>query len=135
MFKTNIWGGDINCIQGVILIWVQIQYAYHVLSLLLITKLDNTFLQNIGGVNGNSFVNMLNPEIDEECEENFPQIIYHSSYYDSGALSSTLQTCKNTFTILSTNIQFINAKIDELRLFICLIEGLKLIPYNAYIPL
>ncbi len=86
------------------------------------TELDNEFLQNICWINGNSFVNMLNPEIDEECEENCPQIINHSSYYDSGTLSSTLQTCKNKFTIRSTNIHSINAKIDELRLFI---ESLK----------
>ncbi len=51
-----------------------------------------------------------------------PKIINHSSYYDSGTLLSTLQTCKNKFTILSTNIKSINAKIDELRLFI---EGIK----------
>ncbi len=86
------------------------------------SKLDNEFLQNIGGINDNSFVKILNPEIDEDCEENCSQIINHSSYYDSGTLSSTLQTCKNKFTILSANIQSINAKINEFRLFI---ESLK----------
>ncbi len=85
------------------------------------TKLDNEFLQNIGGINGHSLIKVLDPEIDED-EENFPKIINHSSYYDSEKLASTLQKCKNKFTILSTNIQSINAKIDELRLFV---ENLK----------
>ncbi len=53
---------------------------------------------------------------------NYTQIISHSSYYDFEKLSLTLQACKNKFTIFSTNIQSINAKIDELRLFI---ESLK----------
>ncbi len=50
-------------------------------------------------------------------ELNCPQIISHSSYYDYGKLLTTLQTCKNKFTIFSTNIHSTNAKIDELRLF------------------
>ncbi len=59
------------------------------------TKLDNEYLQNISGINGNSFVKILNPEFDEEHEENCSKIINHSLYYDSETLSSTLQICKN----------------------------------------
>ncbi len=80
-------------------------------------RLYNEFLQHIGGINDNSFIRVLDPDIDEDNELNCPQIISHSSYYDSEKLSIILQTCKNKFTIFSTNIQSINAKIDELRLF------------------
>ncbi len=45
------------------------------------TKLDNEFLQNIGGIDGNSFVTILEPDI-EENNENYPKMINHSSYYD-----------------------------------------------------
>ncbi len=39
------------------------------------TKLYNEFLQNIGGINGNTFVKFLNSEIDEKCEENCPKLL------------------------------------------------------------
>ena len=68
--------------------------------------LDNEFLQHIGGINDNSLIKILDPDME---------IITHSSYYDYERLCSTLQTCKNKFTIFSTNIQSINSKIDELR--------------------
>ncbi len=64
------------------------------------------------------FIRVLDPDIDEDNELNCPQIISHSSYYDSEKIFIILQTCINKFTIFSTNIQSINAKIDELRLFI-----------------
>ncbi len=82
------------------------------------TDLDDEFRQHIGGINGNSFIKVLDPDIDEDQESNSPEVIKLSSYYDSENLSSTLQTCKNKFIIFSTNIQSINAKIDELKLFI-----------------
>jgi len=82
------------------------------------TDLDHEFLQHIGGTNRNSFIKVINPDIDEDCESNSPEIINHSSYYDSEKLSSLLQTSKNKFTVFSTNIQSINAKIDELRIFV-----------------
>ncbi len=81
-------------------------------------RLDNEFLQHIGGINDNSFIRVLDPDIDEDNELNCPQIISYSSFYDSEKLSIILQTCQNKIIIFSTNIQSINAKIDELRLFI-----------------
>ncbi len=66
----------------------------------------------------NSIIRVRDPDIDGDNELNHPQIISHSLYYDSEKLSTTLQACKNNFTIFTTNIQSINANIDELRLFI-----------------
>ncbi len=69
-------------------------------------------------INDNSFIRVIDPDIDEDNELYCSQIISHSSYYEYGKLSTTLQAYKNKFTIFSTNIQSINAKSDELRLFI-----------------
>ncbi len=47
----------------------------------------------------------------------FIQIIGHSPYYDHDTLALILSKSKNAFSILSTNIQSINAKFDELNIF------------------
>ncbi len=57
-------------------------------------RLDNEFLQHIGGINDNSFIKVLYPDIDKYNELNCPQIISLSSYCDSEKLSTILQTCK-----------------------------------------
>ncbi len=49
---------------------------------------------------------------------NEPNIITHSSYYEFHDVANTLNNNKNAFSILSTNAQSINAKIDPLRIFI-----------------
>ncbi len=72
--------------------------------------------QDIGRINDNSFIRVLDPDIDKDIELNCPQIFSHSSYYDSEKFSIILQTCKNKFTIFSTNILSINANIYEYRL-------------------
>jgi hypothetical protein len=84
--------------------------------------LDKEFLQHMGGVDGNSLINILETDADENLESYQPQIICHSPYYDHDKLVSTLTKSKNYFSILSTNAQSINAKFDELKLFI---EDLK----------
>ncbi len=82
------------------------------------TDLDHDFLEHIGGVQNNSFINVLDSDINENADLIQPQIINHSPYYDFEKLSVTLISYKNKFSICSTNIQSINAKIDELRIFI-----------------
>ncbi len=86
------------------------------------TELDKTFLNHVGGVNRNSFVQIL--DFDED-DLNQPQIIHHSSYYDIDKLTSTLNRNKNKFSICSTNIQFIHAKIDELIIFVKSLNKIK----------
>ncbi len=46
-------------------------------------RLYNEFLKHIVGINDNSFIRGLDPDIDEDNELNCPHIISHSSYYDS----------------------------------------------------
>ncbi len=81
-------------------------------------NLDHDFLEHIGGVQNNSFIKVLDSDIDENDDLIQPHIINHSPYYDFEKLSLTLNSYKNKFSIFSTNIQSINAKIDELRIFI-----------------
>ena len=89
------------------------------------TNRDDEFLHFFGGVENNSFVNILQTNIDSDDDETHcaPQIIKHSPYYDSTELAPTLENQKTGFSILSTNIQSINAKIDYLRIFV---ENLRL---------
>ncbi len=91
--KQNIY---MYGVQGSILTWVEKDVC-----ILLIQvdsrRLDNEFIQHIGGINDNSFIRVLDPDIDEDNELNCPQIISHSLYYDSEKLSILLQTCKHKF--------------------------------------
>ncbi len=68
----------------------------------------------MGGVDNNSLINVLDIDINENLDPDQPQIICHSPYYDVNKLFSTLKKSKDDFSVFSTNIQFINAKFDEL---------------------
>ena len=82
------------------------------------TLLDEDILKNIGGVENNSFVKIIDADIDEDDDMNQIQVMHHSSYYDFENLKSTLNNYKNKFSIFSTNIQSINAKFNELQIFV-----------------
>ncbi len=84
--------------------------------------MDNTFtelviLQTISRVGSNSFVQIIDADVEDDEHEQTNNIS-HSSYYDFNQLSTTLNNSKNKLNIFSTNIQNINAKIDQLRIFI-----------------
>ncbi len=59
-------------------------------------ELDRDFLQHVGGMEGNSFINILQTDIDTDEDENHnqPQIISHSPYYEFNELISTLTNSK-----------------------------------------
>jgi hypothetical protein len=81
------------------------------------SELDRNFLQQLGGVENNSFVKIIDPYPDDDGNINETITINHSSYYDQNNFISTLKKNKNQFSIFSTNIQSIRAKIDELKIF------------------
>ena len=83
-------------------------------------NLDTEFLQYCGGVESNSFINVLhnNTDEDDDVAHSAPQIIVHSPYYEFTDLIPTLNGHKNGFSILSSNIQSLNAKIDHLKIFV-----------------
>ncbi len=66
----------------------------------------------------NSFINILESDPDENDEIGQPHIMKHPSYHDFETLSSTLSKSKKLFSIFSTNIQSLNAKTDEFKIFV-----------------
>ena len=79
--------------------------------------LNTNILQHIGGIGNNSFVQIIDSESDDN-DSHQPPIIQHSPYYDIEHLISTVNKFNKQFSIFSTNAQSINAKIDELKIFI-----------------
>ena len=72
-------------------------------------------LDNYGGLNCNSLVAILQPDSDINDDE--PNILEHSWYFDIDAMINTLDG-KSGFKILSLNCQSLNAKINQLRMYI-----------------
>ena len=85
------------------------------------TPLDNDILQHIGGAE-KSFTHLIESDTqtytDQSEQEQEPCIVQHSPYYDLDKVIPVLKNNKNGFTILSTNIQSIQSKINEFKIFI-----------------
>ena len=77
-------------------------------------SLNDLILQNFGGVGQNSLITSL----ESNSEDNEPDIINHSYYYDNDSLMEFMNEYGDSFTILSSNINFIHAKFDELETII-----------------
>ncbi len=88
-------------------------------------SLDEAFLKYQGGVENNSLINIIEPSTDTNDESEQPLIISHSPYYDFNKLSSVLRNNQNSFSIFSSNIQLINVKFTELKIFIEMLNQLK----------
>ena len=73
---------------------------------------DLAILSNFGGVEHNDLINILH------IDPNEPQVIQHSSYYDMDEFNNLITNKNNYFSILSLNIQSINAKFHELETLI-----------------
>ncbi len=69
--------------------------------------LNRNFLRQLGGVENNSFVNIIDPNPDNDANVNETATINLSSYYDYDNLVTTLKRNKTQFSIFSTNIQSI----------------------------
>ncbi len=107
-------------------------FLYKILELIMVINysnidLDRDFLQHFGGMDGNSFINILQTDIETGEDENRNQreIISHSQYYEFEKLISTLTSRKNEFSIFSTNIQSIRATFDELNICIDQLRNLN----------
>ena len=80
--------------------------------------MDDSILNNVGGVNTNSLLNVLSTDNEHDEPDHPVQLIKHSAYFDHDSLTKLLKEKKQTFTILSTNIASIRLKFDELDIFI-----------------
>ena len=73
---------------------------------------DDTFLSYLRDIHNNDLINILNIN---DTENNELQLIRHSSYYDFDKFTKLAQSNTKCFSILSTSIQSINAKFNELQ--------------------
>ena len=76
---------------------------------------DNLFLSSFGGVTQNSLMNNLH--LTHAGGHNHLDI-KHSSYYDSDQFLKLVRTHTNNFSILTTNIESLHSKYDELIVYI-----------------
>ena len=76
---------------------------------------DNIFLSSFGGVIQSVLMHNLHLTHDEEHNH---QDIKHSSYYDSDQYLKLARIHTHNFSILTTNIESLNSKYDELIIYI-----------------
>ena len=82
---------------------------------------DNSILMHFGGLERNSLNHVLHQNNDDDLD-NEPEIIKHSPYYDNDKFIKDYKNKNSSFKILSLNCQCINAKIDEIKLFLQLLK-------------
>ena len=85
---------------------------------------DETFLLYTGGIKKKILNNIL--DINNNNENNELPIIRRSSYYDFEQFNSVAKNNNKHFSILSSNIQSINAKFSELEAFVNYLFSLNL---------
>jgi hypothetical protein len=85
-------------------------------------NLDRDTLRNFGGFPANSLLDVIgtDPLVNNETGE--IKILRHSPYYQLDDVSTLATELSSSFSVLSINIQSINAKIDSLRAFISALE-------------
>ena len=76
---------------------------------------DEHFLSHIGGIRNNDLNNILHTNEFDSVEL---QTTRRSSYYDLDSFDKLTSSTNKCFSILSTNIQSINAKFNELEAFV-----------------
>ena len=75
---------------------------------------DEILLTKCGGMNINSLNNVQNVAINKN--ENEIILIKHSPYVNTDELITFCVEKANSFTILSLNVQSLNAKFDQIRI-------------------
>ena len=85
--------------------------------------LDNAFLRHHWALEKNSLDRVLQQHNNEESTD--LHTFTRSSYYNHNLFNKLNQAHKQQFSIMSTNIQFINAKIDELKAFVIEMEHMN----------
>ena len=76
----------------------------------------NSFINGIGLTESNSLIHLLNN--DDTDDDNEVHLVKHSAYYGENEFFKLLSISKAGMSILSGNIQSINAKFDEFSSFI-----------------
>ena len=79
---------------------------------------DRVFLSCLGGVENNNLINTV------DLDNNELQIIKHSSYYDIDHFKMLVAEKSKHFSVLSLNIQSVNAKVYELSAFVSSLQDI-----------
>ena len=87
-------------------------------------SLDESILKYMGGTSANSLAHILQPQNTEEHIENM-LLIRDSPYYDCNSFKSLITSNTKYFSILSTNIQSLHAKFNELQAFVMEMQSLQ----------
>ena len=86
------------------------------------TLTDELFLSSVGSVRQYSLTSIIE-EQNTNAQEH--QCIQQSSYYDIDKFSEVAKTRLNDFSILTTNIESLNAKFDELLIHITELKNIN----------
>ena len=78
---------------------------------------DEQYLSYTDEIQCNCLKNSIDQNINTDDETNTCQLIKHTSYYDVEQFKHLADTHKDEFSVLSSNIQSINAKLNELEIF------------------
>ena len=82
--------------------------------------MNSVILENVGGLHSHSLAHILNVDNTDDAVE--LNIIKHSPYFDQEFFLKILKEKNQNFTVLSLNIQSINAKFDQLKIVLNLIQ-------------
>ena len=82
--------------------------------------MDSVILESVGGVHRHSLTHILNVDVTNDGEE--LNISKHSPYLDQKNFIKTLKGKNNNFSVLSLNIQSLNAKFDQLKNLLHLLQ-------------
>ena len=82
--------------------------------------MDSVILENVGGLHSHSLAHILNVDNTDDAEE--INIIKHSPYFDQENFIKILKEKNKKITVPSLNIQSINAKFDQLKILLHLIQ-------------
>ena len=82
--------------------------------------MDSVILENVGGLHSHSLAHILNVDNTDDAKE--LNIIKHSPYFDQKKILKILKEENENFTVLSLNVQSINAKFDQRKILLHLIQ-------------
>jgi len=85
------------------------------------TNISERILQNFGGMNNNNLINIID---NADTDNSEPNVVKMSYYYDPSTMKNAVSAMKDKFSILSLNIQSLNAKFNNLIIFLKQLESM-----------
>ena len=81
---------------------------------------ETSILDGFGGVGMNSLINLLDVNSTQENDPNIfeTQLLKQSPYFNIDNMISHFKTMQNQFILISLNCESLNAKLDEIKIFL-----------------